>query len=121
MRKEWIYRCAKLFALPSHHVDGIVQEGIANFRSGIRHKNASPGLLPHQNRQCPNVILVGMRHDDCVELPILQRFQIGQRLITFEFRMHSAIEHEPAVTCLDVIGVCSNFDAPGEIKEFQAL
>ena len=103
MREEWIQRRADLLALPRHHVDRVMQKSIADFRGRFRHENTCPWLAPHQHRQRADVILMGVRDQDCFDFPIGDRFEIGQRILAGVLWMHSAIEHEPVTTNLDII------------------
>ena len=84
----------QFFTLPRHHVDGVVQQRIANFGGRLGHENARLRLPPHQHRQRADMVLMRMRNNDRVELSITEHFQIRQCFFALELRVHPAIEHQ---------------------------
>ena len=121
MGVERIHHDAQLFSLPLHHVDGIMQERIADLRRGFAHKNARVRLAAHQDRQRPDVIKMRMRNQNGIELTIGDRLEVWKRFFAFQFRMHPAIEHEPLARRFEVIAISADLDATRKIDEFQKV
>ena len=92
-----------LLALPGHHIDRIVQKRVADLSRGFGHENACGWKTPHDYRQCADVILVGMRDHDRLDLLTCDRFEIRQRIVTGVLGMHSAIEHQSMAAQLEII------------------
>jgi hypothetical protein len=76
-------------------------------------------LPAHQYWQCADVILMCMRHQDSVERPVTDRFKIRKRIVSFVFGVHAAIQNQPMTVNLEIVAVRTDFDAPGQIREFQ--
>ena len=94
---------ANLLALPDHHINRIVQKHVADLSRGFGHENGRGWKTSHQHGQCADVILVGMRDQDRLDVLACDRFEIGQRIITGVFGMHSTIEHQSMVAYLEII------------------
>src|SRR5690348_7290905 len=60
MREEWIDH-THLFPLACHHVDRIVQKGIADRSGWLGHENARLRLLSHQHRERADMIKMSVR------------------------------------------------------------
>ena len=94
MREKRIESGPQLFALSRHDVNGVVQQHAADFGRRLGHEDARLRLATHQDRQCADVVLMGVRNNDRVEPAIAERFPIRQRLFAFKLRVHSGVEHK---------------------------
>ena len=92
-----------LLTLPGHHIDRVVQKHAADLSRGLGHENARGWKASHGHRQCADVILMGVRNQDRLDLPVGDRFEIRQRILTGVLGMHSAIEHQPMPAHLKII------------------
>ena len=90
-------------ALSGHHINRVVQKHVADLSRGFRHENACDRKTPHQHRQCADVILVGMRDQDRLDIMARDRFEIRQCIFTSLLGMHSAIEHQSMTAHFEII------------------
>ena len=106
-------------ALPRHHIDRIVQKHIADLRRGFCHEDACAWKASHRDWQRADVILMGMRNQNRVDVPVGDCLQMRQRILAGVLWMHSTIEQQPVTAHLKIIGVRADFRVASEINEFQ--
>ena len=92
-----------LLTLPGHHIHRVVQKYAADLGRRFGHENARGGKASHGQRQCADVILMGVRDQDRFDLVVSDRFEIRQRILTSVLGMHSAIEHQSVAANLEIV------------------
>ena len=119
MREEWIRHLSNLLALPRHYVDRIVQKDTADLRRRFSHENPRGREASHGQRQCADVILMRVRHQNCFNIAVGDCFEIGQRILAGVFWVHSAIQQEPVTADLEIVRIRADLGVSCEISEFQ--
>src|SRR6266567_4841484 len=119
MTEKWINREAELFALPRHHVYGIMEKKRADFAGRFRHENARMRLAPHQYRERSNVILMRVSDKNGVDCLALDRLPIRQRILAHLSGMHPAVENQPRASPLEVVRVGADLSMSSEIDELH--
>jgi hypothetical protein len=76
-------------------------------------------LPPHQHRECAEVILMRMRHDDRIHVAISERCEIRQGRLAFRLRVHAAVEDETLLATLEVIAIRADLGATREVDELH--
>ena len=66
-----------------------------------------------------DVVLMGVGHQDCLDLAVADCLEIRQRVISRIFRVHPAIEKEPVMANLQMVRIGPDLRMPCQIREFQ--
>src|SRR5204862_2365267 len=94
MTEKWINREAELFALPRHHVYGIMEKKRADFAGRFRHENARMRLASHQDRERSDMILMGMSNKNGIDCLAVDRLPVRQRVLALVLWVHPAIQNQ---------------------------
>ncbi len=86
---------------------------------GFRHKNAGLRLLPHQDRQRPDVIEMRVREEDGIDRAPRQRREIGQCRFALLLRMHATIQHDPLLTRAEIVTIGADLGPTRQVDELQ--
>jgi hypothetical protein len=119
MREEWVRHLSDFLALPRHHIHRIVQKDAADFGRRLSHENPRAWETPHGQRQGADVVLMGVRRQNRLDLAIGDCFEIRQRILACIFRVHPAIEQEPVWANFNIVRIRPDLRVPCEISEFQ--
>src|SRR6476619_6792425 len=118
MREERINH-TDFFALACHHVDRIVQKGIANRSGWLGHENARLWLLPHQHRQRADMIEMSVRKQKSIDFLAGEVSEQRQGRFALLLRMHAAIEHDPLLARTQIVTIGADLRPTRQIDELQ--
>src|SRR3954449_7613096 len=96
-----------------------MQKNAADFGRRLGHENACAREASHGQSQSANVVLMGVRHQDRLDVAIADCFEIRRGVLPSEFRVHSAIEQEPLSADLKIVRIGPDLGVPCEICKFQ--
>ena len=97
VREQWVLRNPLFRLLLEHHLNGIMQQRLGHVIGRLAHEDPRARMLPHQQRQGPGVIMVGVTDHDGIDRVELQFLQLRQPLNPLTARMHARIKHDASV------------------------
>src|SRR5262249_16347183 len=121
MAKKRVDGEAELLTLPRHDVNGIVEEKRANFAGRFSHENARARLASHQNGKRPDVILMGMANNNCVDGPAFDKLPVWERVLAGIFWMHPTIQNQSLSAGFEVVRVRADLGVAGKIDELHTV
>jgi len=96
-----------------------MQKDAADVGRRLSHENARAGESSHGQGQGADVVLMGVRDQDRLNVAVADCFEIRRRILPGEFGVHSAIEQEPVPADLKIVRIGSDLCVPCEIYKFQ--
>src|SRR5438874_3133250 len=121
MAKKRIDGEAEVLTLPRHNVNGIVEEKRADFAGRFSHENARVRLVSHQDRKCPDVILMGMANKNGIDRSAFDWLPVWERVLAYLFRMHPAIQNQSLAAGFEVVRVRADFGVAGEVDGLHGV
>ena len=98
--EKGIVRDVFIFALPHHHVGGIVQHAFNKHAAPNRHDHRRIWMLPHHHGQTANVVQVAVRDDDQIQRRVAQRREVWRRRTANFLGMEPAIDENAQIANL---------------------
>ena len=96
-----------------------MQKDAADLCRRLGHENPRARAASHAHRQGADVVLMRVRHQNCLDLAVGDCFEIRQRILPGVFRVHPAIKQEPVSADLNIVRIRPDLRMPCEISEFQ--
>lgn len=114
---EGVFGDAKFFPLAFHHVDRIMKESVGKVVGGLGQKNAGVGMAFHQERNGTGVVVMGVGEKKRIDLGLIELFQLGERRLAIELRMHSGVQNNAGLSEIDGVTIRANLIGAGEVGE----